>query len=137
MVASHTEKPLGFSKWLVRGLPHNNIACPWVGDMVCVCPLPKGKVSGVGVAFPAISRCLKARLYGWLPLSNAYGISSIATQHKPNTNGTSFHRNTTQNQTSTDIPLPGGIITRHKKTQGVALGYMIVGLSGRCSTGML
>jgi hypothetical protein len=23
---------------------------------------------------PAISRCLKARLYGWLPLSNAYGI---------------------------------------------------------------
>ncbi len=24
-------------------------ACPWVGDMGCVCPLPKGKVSGVGV----------------------------------------------------------------------------------------
>ena len=30
---------------------------------------------------PAISRCLKARLYGWLPLSNAYGIFSIAPQH--------------------------------------------------------
>ena len=26
---------------------------------------------------PAISRCLKARLYGWLPLSNAYGISFL------------------------------------------------------------
>ena len=54
-------------------------ACPWVGDMSCVCPLPSGKVSGVGVAFPAISRCLKARLYGWLPLSNAYGISNLKT----------------------------------------------------------
>ena len=108
-----------------------------VGDKGCVCPLPKGKVPGVGCRFPAISRCLKARLYGWLPLSNAYGISSIATQHKSNTNGTSFHRNTTQNQASTDIPLPGGIITRHKNTQGVALGYVIVGLSDRRSTGML
>ena len=27
--------------------------------------------------YPAISRCLKARLYGWLPLSNAYGISLV------------------------------------------------------------
>ena len=32
--------------------------------------------------YPAISRCLKARLYGWLPLSNDYGISSIATQNE-------------------------------------------------------
>ena len=22
------------------GLPSNNLACPWVGDMGCVCPLP-------------------------------------------------------------------------------------------------
>ena len=87
--------------------------------------------------FPAISQSPRGQLYGWLPLSNAYGIPSIATQHKSNTNGTSFHRNTTQNLTSTDIPLPGGIITRHKKNQGVALGYMIVGLSDRRSTGML
>ena len=34
MVASHTEKPLGFSKWLERNSPHKNIACPWVGDIV-------------------------------------------------------------------------------------------------------
>ena len=27
------------------------------------------------------SRCLKARLYGWLPLSKAYGISFIATPY--------------------------------------------------------
>ena len=32
------------------GLPPNNIACPWVGDMGCVCPLPSGKVTGWGVA---------------------------------------------------------------------------------------
>ena len=58
MVASHTAVPLGtanqrslFAKrgkvngWY--GVAPNNIACPWVGDMVCVCPLPKGKVPGV------------------------------------------------------------------------------------------
>ena len=33
-VASHTEKPLGFSVWLERNTPHKNIACPWVGDIV-------------------------------------------------------------------------------------------------------
>ena len=60
-------------------------ACPWVGDMCCSCPLPTRQGFGCGVSlFPAISRCLKARLYGWLPLSNAYGISSLATQHKSN-----------------------------------------------------
>ncbi len=58
------------------GLPPNNIACPWVGDMCSPCPLPKGKVPGVWCRFPAISKNLKAFLYGWLPLSNAYGISS-------------------------------------------------------------
>ena len=31
-------------------LPPNNIACPWVGDIVSPCPLPKGKVPCVGVA---------------------------------------------------------------------------------------
>ena len=30
---------------------------------------------------PAISRCLKARLYGWLPLSNAYGIIFVESCH--------------------------------------------------------
>ena len=30
---------------------------------------------------PAISPYITARLYGWLPMSNAYGISSVAAQH--------------------------------------------------------
>ena len=61
--------------------------------MVCSCPLPKGKVLFVGVALTSHllslasrtvtvgSRCLKARLYGWLPLSNAYGIIFVATSY--------------------------------------------------------
>ena len=32
--------------------------------------------------YPAISQSPRGQLYGWLPLSNAYGISSIAMQHK-------------------------------------------------------
>ena len=31
---------------------------------------------------PAISQSPRGQLYGWLPLSNAYGISSIEMQHK-------------------------------------------------------
>jgi hypothetical protein len=31
---------------------------------------------------PAISQPLWGQLYGWLPLSNAYGISPIATQNE-------------------------------------------------------
>ena len=38
------------------GLSPNSIACPWVGDKGCVCPLPKGKVPGVWCRFPAISQ---------------------------------------------------------------------------------
>ena len=35
----------------------------------------QGQAVIIGVTFaPAISRCLKARLYGWLPLSDASGI---------------------------------------------------------------
>ena len=49
-VASHTVVPLGTAKWLVWDYPPYNIACPWVGDMCCVCPLPKGKVPCVGIA---------------------------------------------------------------------------------------
>ena len=64
MVASHTAVPLGtanqrslFAKrgkvngWY--GIALNNIACPWVGDMSGSCPLPKGKVPGVGCRFPS------------------------------------------------------------------------------------
>ena len=42
-VASHTETPLDVSKWLERNTPPYNIACPWVGDMFCVCPLPTAR----------------------------------------------------------------------------------------------
>ena len=45
---------------------------------------------------PAISQPLWGQLYGWLPLSNAYGISSLPSQHKSNTNSISFHCSTTQ-----------------------------------------
>ena len=42
---------------------------------------------------PAISRCLKARLYGWLPLSNAYGIPfRCNTIHNQTTYGIFFRR---------------------------------------------
>ena len=65
---------------------------------------------------PAISQSPRGQLYGWLPLSNAYGISSVATQHKikrlrhfiplqhntkSNAYGISFRCNTTQDQTPT------------------------------------
>ena len=32
--------------------------------------------------YPAISQSPGGQLYGWLPLSNAYGISPIATQNE-------------------------------------------------------
>ena len=60
------------------GLPPN-IACPWVGDKGRVCPLPSGKVLCVWVSpSPAISQSPRGQLYGWLPLSNAYGIFFVA-----------------------------------------------------------
>jgi len=43
----------------------------------------KARLYLFGVSSPAISKHPRAFLYGWLPLSNAYGISSVATQHKP------------------------------------------------------
>ena len=50
-----------------------------VGDMSCVGPLPTGKVSGVGVALTSHFAAPMGQLYGWLPLSNAYGISNLKT----------------------------------------------------------
>ena len=35
-VASHVEKPLGFSKWLEADYMVRGKACLWVGDMVCL-----------------------------------------------------------------------------------------------------
>ena len=54
-----------------------------------------------GYSFPAISKHPRAFLYGWLPLSNAYGISSVATQHKIKRLRHFFRYNTTQDQTPT------------------------------------
>ena len=64
-----------------------------VGDMSSVCPLPKGKVSVWVSLFPAISQPLWGQLYGWLPLSNAYGIPfRCNTIHNQTTNGIFFRR---------------------------------------------
>ena len=46
------------------------------------CPLPNSKVSVVGVALSSHFEKPKGFSVGWLPLSNAYGITSLATQHK-------------------------------------------------------
>ena len=80
---------------------------------------------------PAISRCLKARLYGWLPLSNAYGISSVATQHKIKRLRHFFRCNTTQDQTPTafsfiknktrSAEFPASSTISHKLCKNIAL----------------
>jgi len=85
MVASHTEKPLGFSNqrslfakrgkvngWY--GIAPNNIACLYGRRHVLRMSLTYGKVLGVVSLCPAISQPLWGQLYGWLPLSDAYGI---------------------------------------------------------------
>ena len=90
MVASHTVVPLGTAKWLVWDYLLYNIACPWVGDMCCVCPLPSGKVfdmccshltshfavpKGTAVWLATFVRCLTASvLVIGFPLSDAAGI---------------------------------------------------------------
>ena len=40
----------GYGEMAGMRLPPNNIACPWVGDIVSPCPLPKGKAPCVGIA---------------------------------------------------------------------------------------
>ena len=69
----------GYGEMAGMGLFPIISACPWVGDMSGSCPLPKGKVPGVWCRFPAISQSPRGQLYGWLPLSNAYGISNLKT----------------------------------------------------------
>jgi hypothetical protein len=73
-------------------------------------------------------------------LSNAYGISSGATQptsnilrhflpsqYNTNLTPTAFPSVATQHKIKypPTIPLHDGIIARHKNTQGVALGYLV------------
>jgi len=56
-----------------------------VGDMVSTCPLHSSKVLCVWcITLTSHFAAPMGQLYGWLPLSNAYGISSVATQHKSN-----------------------------------------------------
>ena len=86
--------------------------------------LTYSKVLGVGVALSSHllslasrtvtvgSKNLKAFLYGWLPLSNAYGIPSLATQHKSNTNSISFHCSTTQNLSPFRGSVNGCVLSR-------------------------
>ena len=90
MVASHTETPLGFSKWLVRP-NHTPGTLPLGKGQGLLMSPTQGQADIIGGnPIPAISQPLWGQLYGWLPLSNAYGISSGATQHKSN-GLTSFH----------------------------------------------
>ena len=74
-VASHTEKPLGFSKWLGRATPHPEPCLVGKGQGLLMSPT-QGQADIIWATLaPAISQPLWGQLYGWLPLSNAYGIS--------------------------------------------------------------
>ena len=108
---------------------------------------------------PAISQPQKGQLYGWLPLSNAYrhfffrNIASSTECAPERGNEPPAQGNTLGNKGNiTDGALTGQKLYRWEENafappgrnyhtaynpQGVALGYMIVGLSGRRSTGML
>ena len=90
MVASHTAAPIGAAKWLVRATPTPQTLPLGKGQGLLMSPT-QGQAYIIGATFaPAIyfpslartvtvgSRCLKARLYGWLPLSDAAGIFFIA-----------------------------------------------------------
>ena len=82
-VASHTAVPMGTAKWLVWDYPPMIKACLYGRRHVLRMSLTYSKVLCVWVSpSPAISPYITARLYGWLPLSNASGISSVATRHK-------------------------------------------------------
>ena len=115
MVASHTEKPLGFSNQRSLFAPARE--SKWLER----CRLPKGRLySNGGDSFPAIyfpslartvtvgSQPQEGQLYGWLPLSNAYGISSGATRSIHNGYRHFFRCNT--NQYITAIGISSGAI---------------------------
>ena len=81
MVASHTETPLGVSKWLGKTNHTPGTLPVGKGQRLPMSPT-QGQADIIGGnLIPAISQPLWGQLYGWLPLSNAYGIPSIATQH--------------------------------------------------------
>ena len=72
MVASHTAVPLGTAKWLVRVTPPFYTLPLGKGQEQHMSPTQRqADIIGATLA-PAISKHLKAFLYGWLPLSDAY-----------------------------------------------------------------
>ena len=76
MVASHTAVPLGTAKWLERAIPTPVTLPLGKGQGLLMSPT-QGQADIIGSnSIPAISQPLWGQLYGWLPLSNAYGISS-------------------------------------------------------------
>ena len=82
MVASHTAVPMGTAKWLVKATPTHGTLPLGKGHGLTMSPTQGQAILLGGNLIPAISQSPRGQLYGWLPLSNAYGISSIATQHK-------------------------------------------------------
>ena len=104
---------MGTAKWLVWCYTHYFKPAFTVGDLSSPCPLPTARFWVWVSLYPAISKNLKAFLYGWLPLSNAYGIS--------------FRCSTIHNQTTTAFP---SIATRHKICHPFGVPLMDVCLAG-------
>ena len=100
MVASHTAVPLGTAKWLVRAMPTNKTLplgkgqgltmSPTIkaGYIIGGCPSTSHLLSLASRTVTVGSRCLRARLYGWLPLSDAYRHLLFAVGYDQNKGGT-------------------------------------------------
>ena len=79
-VASHTAVPMGTAKWLVK-MDHTSGTLPLGKEHTQhMSPTQRQAYIIGGNPIPAISQPLWGQLYGWLPLSNAYGISSVVSQ---------------------------------------------------------
>ncbi len=74
MVASHTETPLGVSKWLVKATPTHGTLPLGKGHGLTMSPTQGQAILLGGNLIPAISQSPRGQLYGWLPLSDAAGI---------------------------------------------------------------
>ena len=74
MVASHTAVPMGTAKWLDRADPIPETLLLGKGQGLLMSPTQGQDYIIGGNPIPAISKNLKAFLYGWLPLSDASGI---------------------------------------------------------------
>ena len=74
MVASHTAAPLGAAKWLGKRYHTPGTLPLGKGQEPLMSPTQGQAILLGGISVPAISKHLKAFLYGWLPLSDASGI---------------------------------------------------------------